>query len=571
MYCIKCGHPAEDGNVFCGKCGAKLQEPLVISEDEESERNSSQEKNAAAKKLKPMLLIGAGAVVLVALVLIIMNFGAVKNWLLKSASSPEDLLLIAYKNYLSTASTPLMDKYEEMLTAVEDANFKNQSTIILKPGKQALDMACNTIYAGEGDVSWLSEVRLDVDLSIRNELQESAFTVGLGGQDIVSLNSITDSSNQKMYITIPELNPQSLIIDTNQNSGIGYANMAELCEALPSRQMLEQLAARYMGILLGGFSNVEKYSETLTLDGISQNVTVLEAYIDHADLLDVSDTLLKQIKDDENIKQILDDLNPWYNDLMEQSMTPYNGYFESGYEPVDLYEALIAAVEDALDELEDEFDTADPDNYLCLYTYLDNSNKIIGINLLISDMEEPLSILTVSEDGRYASQILVGNMQISGSGSVSDAFDGNFVLCVDNEKLFDIKAENVTQTAGMISFELSEAAREMFSEEMGLSNADKIVFGICFEDNGNDEQYTISIIIDDEPLFELFISGKTQNSAEIILPENAVQSDDENVAINWLTGCDFEKLFSNLSDAGLPEDFLNALLQEENDGGYSDD
>lgn len=571
MYCIKCGYPAEDGNVFCGKCGAKLQEPLVISEDEESKQNSTQEKNAAANKLKPMLLIGAGAVVLVALVLIILNFSAVKNWLVKSASSPEDLLLIAYKNYLSTASAPFMDKYEEMLTAVETANFKNQSTIILKPGKQVLDMACNTISAGEGDMSWLSEVRLDVDLAMRDELQENAFTVGLGDQDIFSLNLITDSSNQKMYITIPELNRKSLMIGMDQNSGIGYTNMAELYEALPSRQMLEQLAVRYMGILLGGFSNVEKYSETLTLDGISQNVTVLEAYIDHADLLDVSDTLLKQIKKDENIKQILEDLNPWYNDLMEQSMTPYNGYFDSGYEPVDLYEELIAAVEDALDELEDEFETADPDNYLCFYTYLDNSNQIIGINLLISGMEEPLSSLTVSEDGRYASQILVGDMQISGSGPVSDAFNGSFVLCVDNEKLFDIKAENVTQTAGVVSFELSTAAREMLAEGMGLPNADNVVLGICFEDNGNDEQCTISIITDDEPLFELFISGKTQNSAEIILPKNAVQSDDEEAAFNWLIGCDFEKLFSNLSDAGLPEDFLTALLQEENDGGYSDD
>ena len=563
MYCVKCGHPAEDGNVYCARCGAQLQKPLVIPEEDDVVQDTQTKRNPAVISMKPLLLIGSAVLILTSLVLLFLNFGAVKNWFIRSASSPEELLLIAYKSSVSSSLSPFVETYESVLTSVKAADSGVHSEITLKPGKQILDTLSYALYAEEGDLSWLSEIRLSTDLMQQDKLQECVLALELGNREIVSAEIIADSVNQKTYLSVPEMQPQWLMSAKKNDFNTVSPDMSKLYESLPSKQVLGQLAERYMDILLGGFSNVEKYSEEMTLDGISQDLTVLEAYIDHQDLLEVFAAVLQQAKTDEDIKQILEALNPWYNDVMEQSMVSYHDYFGTDYEPVDLYREWIAKIDASLSELEEEFKHVDPKNHLYLYTYLDDNNKIVGSKLMISGMDEPISWLTISKDNQFVCQILFGELQIAGSGTITESLNGTYSVQTGKEELMQIRAENLTRSKGTLYFEPSAFVLQQLAAEMQIADAADmadIVLCICFEENNTDSQCEFLVFSSDVSLMELHISGKATEYPNILLPENVTDAANEENIYNWLSGLDWEHLLENLSDAGVPEGLLEGLL-----------
>lgn len=564
MYCVKCGHPAEDGNTYCANCGAELQKPIVIPEDDDVPQDTIASNDAAEKRMRPLLIFGACVVVILALVFLFLNFTGVKNWFLRTTSTPENLLLITYKQSMNRVFSPIMENYDKFLDAVENPNSKNQAQIVLNPGEQILDTLEYALYAGEGDISWLSEIRLCIDYAIQEKLQEYVLTFGLGERNILSAELITDSQNQKMYLTIPEMSEQALLTDIEQASGIASSDMDALHAALPSQQVLGQLAMRYMDIVFGGFSNVEKYSESLTLDGIHREVTVLEAYIDHPDLLEVFDTFLKQIKADEDIKRIAEQLNPWYNDLMEQSMASYNEYFDSSYVPVDLYEELIALVDELLSQLQEEFKNADQKNHLYLYTYLNDSNEIIGVELVVSGMDEPVSFLTLTNADRYSTQILFGDLQITGGGDCSENLNGSFVISTDEQKILEVVLEDVSQSKGVVYLEPSAAMLNAVASEIGFADSDAMEMAdvaLCFsfEECEENIQCTINVLSKEDSVLKVQILGKELDPAEIRIPEKFVDSVDEETVYNWYSNMDFEGFFKKLTDIGVPVEFLDLL------------
>ena len=77
MYCIKCGHPLDDGMEFCPNCGAQIHKVSVETEGEDPAPHvKSTENTESGKNLKPFIMIGAGLLLLVALVMLLINFGA---------------------------------------------------------------------------------------------------------------------------------------------------------------------------------------------------------------------------------------------------------------------------------------------------------------------------------------------------------------------------------------------------------------------------------------------------------------------------------------------------------------
>lgn len=565
MFCVKCGHPMEDGDDFCANCGAEAEKNILTETEEELASDVQTDDAGTAKKsANPLLLITAGVVVLAAIVVLLLNFGTVKSWFVRSVTSPEELLKTVYKTSAAECLSPVLESYGKAFDSGEGQKLSSQAQIVLKPGETVLDTVALALYGGEADMSWLSDVRLETEFSIQGSLQKNVIGLGLGENDIVSLEMITDSENQKQYLTVPELSEQSLLMDMSQNTDISSVDMTKLYDAMPSGQVIQSIAERYMDILLGGFSNVEKKTETLTLDPISQEVTVLEAYIDHVDLLEVAIAVLEQAKQDEDLKAVLEDLGPWYNDMMEQSMAFDYEYSDTSFEPLDLYAEMIAGIDASLAELQEQLADADPENYLYLYTYLDQNNGIIGIKLVVSGMEEPVSCLTLTQDGQFVSEILFGDMQVNGSGNEADSLNGSYTVSVESEKLLDVKLENITQTSGVVYLEPSAALLAGIAEDMGMdagmvSMAD-VVLRISAEGTDENSQCTISVLSNEVSLFELDISGEMKEFQEFDLPVNVADSSDEEASYSWLMGLDIAGLITNLTEAGVPEELFTAMM-----------
>lgn len=565
MFCVKCGHPIDDGNAFCANCGAAIENASSEEVQTVSPLDTQPENTARKKNKSLLLLICAGVVALAAIVALLLNFGGLKNWFVRSVSTPEDLMATAYKTAAAQALAPAMESYGSSFKAIQDGKYASSGQIAFKPGQQILDMLSYAVYGGEGDMSWLSDIRLGVDYALEGGLQKNVLGIGLGENAIASVELITDAENSRQYIRVPELNEQALWMDMSQGEDLSSVDMSKLYEAMPSAETVGQLVGRYMDILLSGFSSVEKKSETLSLDGISQDVTVLEAYIDHADMIETAIAFLEQLKQDPDIKAVLVDLNPWFNDMMKQSMSSYYDYAESEYEPQDLYTEFTAQIDASLAQLREELSNADPENHLYLYTYLDEDNNIVGVKLSISGMEETVSCMTLTQAGQFSTEMILGGLQIKGSGVEQSSLSGSYAVMVENEKILDITLENVTEASGVICLEPSAVFLADVAEEMGLdagmvSMAD-IMLRISTESTAQNSHYTVSVLSNEVSIVELEISGEVTEVGEILLPADALDANDEEAAFNWLMGLDLEDVMGKLQEAGVPEELFAALLQ----------
>ena len=170
MYCIKCGHPLDDGMEFCPNCGAQIHKVSVETEGEDPAPHvKSTENTESGKNLKPFIMIGAGLLLLVALVMLLINFGALKNWFVGLFTTPEELLVNVYKATANAVLEPVLQEYDENLSDGNQGSLSSRAQILVKPGQQILDTLAYAVYGGEGDMSWLSEIRLDVDFAIKNK------------------------------------------------------------------------------------------------------------------------------------------------------------------------------------------------------------------------------------------------------------------------------------------------------------------------------------------------------------------------------------------------------------------
>lgn len=564
MYCLECGHPIDEEVEVCPNCGAQLHKMSVETEEEKTASVTLSEDNASPRKnSKLFLMIGAGVVVLAALVMLLVNFGAVKNWFTGLFVSPEDLFVNVYKGTANAVLEPILQEYDKNLKKGGADAIAGDGQILVKPGKQMLDTLAYSIYGGAGDMSWLSEVRFDVAVAINDKLQKNVVVLGLGDQDILSLELIADSENQKQYLTVPELSGQGLVIDMSQMQELQEADMTKLYAAMPSGQVIKQIFDRYADILLGGFSNIEKNTEEVTLGGITQELTVLTAMIDQTDMIEVAIKLLEQAKQDQDIKKILEDMEPWYQDMVAQN----------AYEPLDkdehlsLYEEFIEEIDATLADLQEQLKKADPENQMYLYTYLGKDYHIAGIKVQATGMEAPVSFMMLSQDSQFAAEFFLDDTKVTGSGQFGDSMSAGYELFVGADKMLDLKLESVTQTAGVIYLEPSAALMMELFEEMGVDSASAgmlgmadIVLRINYEENEDTSKSAVTLLSNDTSILEVVVSGEMTEPQEIKVPENAVDVNNEDAIYNWAAGLDIEGIFENITQAGVPEELFASLL-----------
>lgn len=116
-FCAACGTSNADESRFCAKCGGPLEVPQPVSAPQEVQQVAEHAKQAvvsagkAARRLNPVLLIGAGALVLILLV----GFLA----FLRPMSESD------YEDAADEYAADLMDAQEEWQTAIGDYAYSD--------------------------------------------------------------------------------------------------------------------------------------------------------------------------------------------------------------------------------------------------------------------------------------------------------------------------------------------------------------------------------------------------------------------------------------------------------------
>lgn len=456
--------------------------------------------------------------------------------------------------------------YGALAQPASKANYGAEVDISLQVGDVVQDVLEESYFEASGekmDFSFLSKVNLEVDLNVKNKMQQMDMAVGLGGSRILTICTIMDLDDFTTWVGSPELSDVFAEMNLVQSGGVAVnpATMQTanaLIEALPSEQEFNALVKRYLEVALEKVDDVERKTITLELDGLKQECTVLVAKIYEEDALNIAEAVLKTAKTDNELKAIIEKFGVAFNDLMKESYTQAGGTWTN----VDLYAEFITAVEDALTSLEMEREDLDTEEYIELTAYVDKEHNIIGRKLALDGDE--LHYYTVTEGNAFTFEASLDEVKVTGGGTKkSGKVDGSFKLSMEGTSLLTLAVEGWSasekETKGTLVLEPSAELIQQIGGNSGALPFADIALELKIDSSESKNDFEMNLLSNETLVVGIAMSAKTSSGSDIQKPTETIDFTNQYQLQSWVQSMDFNKLFQNMRNAGVPGELVDML------------
>lgn len=535
MQCNQCGQTMNDGSLFCNHCGAPVQsaeddynEPIPMDEPSPmDEAPVAPVKN----KSKKNILIGVAAGVLLVAIVLVLCFSPLKYWIVRTFTDPADLLVNAYTDGIHSLFT--LSEYAEEITGAASKEAQSTKTEMhIKLADEVLNSLSESVFGYSQDMTWMSDIALTVQTSAKDNLMKTDLNLGLAEHSLLTAEAILDSQSKTLWLTVPELQSQSLTTALDDMDMDAFAP-AMVSGVQVSDDVAEKLLVRYMELFLKGFSQVEKSKQDVTAGSITQSVTVLKASMSEKDFFNTLTSVFNQMKEDQELKQILTDAG--------------------------IYEDFISSLDGYLEDFPELIEESDPDKLLNLYTYLNKTNDVIGFEYSVPDSDEKLCAIVLSDKKQFAADITFITLKIQGNGSIGTSTESVWQIKESGTVVMDMEVAAAVDKSGNVSGEIHLKPSSGLMEEM-FGTASNAEVDIALSGNTQQADVEVSVKNDGQALFSIESTAVVTEAEEIIIPENAADMADEEAMNTWAMGIDPTQLITALSEAGFPIELLLASM-----------
>ena len=482
--------------------------------------------------------------------------------------------------------------YADMLSIGSTmGDFGAEAEIELMLGDMLIDLLEEQIFGGDTgmDFSFLSSIGLDMEIESNSELAQMQIALGLNDTEIIALAMLFNM--ESAWVGVPdlsnsylEMNFADLGIDLEAATATVPSWVTTIDQYMPSEETLATILNLYLALVVKEIDSVERTTETLTLDGLSQEATKLDVKIYEQDALDAVKAVLTAAKTDNDIKKIVEDFGDFYNDMMAEMYAEYDMQFEE----VDAYAEFTKLIDEALQGLPAEAETTD--SYIGLILYVDDDHNIIGCSLDMgviytqkvpnvstngyaatsasdSDQESYIvfSYYTVTEGNNFKTIFEVAEeMKVTGSGTINNGkIDGTFAFTADGItgltiELKNYETNNKDFASGTI---IIKPTKDLLNMMDGVDELpfDDIGLQLDVDITGDKYDITMKLIGDDAMIVGIGLKLAEKNPGNIKAPTNTVDINDQTALMNWVAGIDFDEIIDNLGDAGVPSELLSVL------------
>lgn len=537
--------------------------------------NMPQKKPTKKLNGKIIALLAVGAAVVVALV------GVLIAWACGAFSSPQQQLLRAEKESKKTVSANISQFYGNYVDSLGNSlsmeeGFSVEADYRLTLSDQILVPLLSTALKTDmsaADLSWLEHILLHVDMAAKDSQMDVGLGIGLNDKVVVSVKALMDTAEQSVAIGLPELSSQYLGAKL-QGSGIStdameqaMSMLTELAKDLPDEAAVEEMINRYYDIFLNKIGNVEKSTETVTVGGLSKNVTVLKYTMTEEQFAGICKEILTTAKTDKTLKQLITAVGDYYN----RNIVMASSSSSTGIAPapkMDVYAEFQDSVDEALEDIEDAKDSFDPDNYLVLSNYLDK-DTIVGRKLEVfsaNGEKKTMHYLALTEKDSYRLEVVVDDVTILGNGEGETV---EYTLEVDGEEMLKLETEDLESTdktvSGTIRLYPSKALLED-AFDMDKSTASMISRSGCYvelqiDSNQEKSSMNFSLVVNKETMFGLQVDTSTRHEAKITMPQNVLDPNKQADAEAWLKSLNLDAIVSNLEAANVPSEYMGVVRQ----------
>lgn len=558
MFCSNCGASLAEGTKFCPTCGATQAAPapeVPVSEVSAPELPVYQNHFASPsfepqpeqpKKKKWILPVAiAGGLIAVLVVLGIVFWDSVNGFWLRNFGSTEDYLVYVEKKSIGEPISELTDLYGKFKNP-QPQKTEGEVTIVLSD--DAKQMA-GSLLSGY-DVENLEDASIQFVTNNDGENQATEFTLMMGETKALQANLYADGETGDVYLTVPTLNQKTFHIpmQRDENSAMIHSILSdsEFLNALPEEEVLNELLMKYINIALTQIKDVEKTDTIINIEGIEQSVIELRVEITEETALNITKAVLEAVREDKELREAL---LPAIEYVAEEM-----ALFEDAE---DLYDEVLDAIDDALEELDEtEFTDEDP---IVFTNYVDGDHKIIA-RRIEADGEE-LFFGTIQDGNDTATMITVSNQfRLTGSGTKDGSkLSGTYTLtmnqygqavCLGKIELIDVDTAKDTLN-GTIRI---RPDADLF-EKAGMSGSMTLAISAMnpaleFTASGDEEggTFAINLLSNDEVLFGLQATATVREPDPIELPEGGTNNLPE-----WLESIDPNATKQLLEDIGLSD------------------
>ena len=238
-------------------------------------------------------------------------------------------------------------------------------------------------------------------------------------------SAIVDFGESDVYFGLGDLTDKIIKVDGDKMA----LTPEVIAKAAPDAKVVKKLAEKYIKIVFENITDVSEEKEEISVKGIEQKLTALTYSISEETIADISKAVLKELKDDKDVKDIIKNAQKVLVDAEVIDGGDYYGDFKE-------------AIEDALEEIKEQ-DEFDDEEMLEIVTYVNGASEIVGRRIVVED-ENVFEYVFVRDGSEVAAKCVVNangsKMSLAGSGEVkSNKLALNLDLKVDDTKYATIK------------------------------------------------------------------------------------------------------------------------------------
>lgn len=618
MVCKNCGAAINEGQKFCLMCGADLSKqeaprPEVTPQPEAAPAVDPQAAFAQAYgapftppqgedkppkkkgKVKYFVLGAVAALVAVAVALTAMNWKFVSNQFTKMTMSEEEYLSHVYETGLKDMLGNAFGAVGSVSSLVDENDFSSDVSMKVEIGDSAWDLL--RIFAG-GQMEELEIPALVYNgtVSKKGDAVGGELSLGTDRAQVVSLKFAMEEDGSILF-QIPQLSNTAVRVDSSllgmQGSSAGEvpvmtepleavlgetqtvqkAEMAQsgsasalaagagLMQAFPEEEVFVNLMTKYVGILLDEFEEVEAESTKLEVGELKEACTVYVTKFDADNAQKALMNILKTVKTDEDVKQILKDACK----------------LQEGLDFDEIYQGFTQAVDEALAQMKDEqvFDSSVFPKIEFL-TYVNGEGEIIGMEFEIEGLN--FSLYTAEEGGKFATEISAKTMGLSlfefkGEGvRKGDLVNAEYSLEFNETQIFRLEVADWNESTaaqgmlnGSITLKPGSALMEgLLREAPGELSSMLKTLGLKLEFStpvATEMSMKASVLFGSEPLVSLSTAFKLDKAKEIPSFDSFIDAGDEAAmnAFGQEIASKGEAFMQSLLDAGIPEELFELV------------
>lgn len=576
MFCENCGNQMPEGAIFCEQCGARLENNMNAEQNAVSDGgnvnipgNGGFEPPVVKKTAKKLSkkakisIIAAGVAVVGGLTTLgVLGAPYVQNWFYKTFM-PEDKYL---QHAVENGTEDFLDGVIPCVGIVKNA-FSSESggaegKLEVKVGEGFHELLNSQSPETAQQLEWLESVGMNFDGAVNKNTFGTNASVTLNGTDIASLEMVMDMDEGAFYYTLPELNPTSVKMEMEGYSAEEvdrvFEQVEQIAAVIPEDEVIERIITKYLKCAAEQVDDVEEESETVEIKGISQKTTVLTAKITQKTLMKVYKAVLKEAKNDDDIKKIIKDFASLEGMDMDAD---------------EVYDQFRSGIDSILESMPSDYDS---DEHVDLKIWLNGKGDIIGLGIEYDEVE--VFFRTVEKGKKFGVELVVEaegqSFGMSGSGeNNNNKKTGEFNIDFNGMDIVKIAISDIDSNklkegsfVGSISIEPTSKASKMLSMAGGIDDElIDLISGLKLKLSATEKTAEISLHTNNKLIASISAEVEKNDNSTVEIPSDYIDiNNDSDAAEEWIKNFDITTLIDNLRDAGVPAELLDQMEEGYN-------